>query len=75
MLRKLINKYKEYKIINSNKPKEICSCYNVTNHDIINAINSGCTGISDVRKTTKAGTACGKCNSSIEYEVCKELKK
>lgn len=74
MFNKLIKRYKKYKLINLNKPKKICSCYNVTNNDIIEAINNGCNGINDIRKTIKAGTACGKCNSSVEYEVYKSLK-
>lgn len=74
MFNKLIKKYKEFKICNSKKCKEICSCYNVSNHDIVEAINNGCSNISDIRTTTKAGTACGKCNSSVEYEVYKALK-
>lgn len=74
MFSKLIKKYKEYKMVSSNKPKKICSCYNVSNHDIINVLNNGCNGINEVRKTTKAGTACGKCNSSVEYEIYKSLK-
>jgi len=72
---KLISKYKKFKIINYRKPKKICSCYNISNHDITDAINNGCRGINDIRKTTKAGTACGKCNASLEYEVYKALKK
>ena len=75
MFRKLIKKYKEYKIVNSNKPKKVCSCYNVSNHDIMKALNNGCSGRKEVRKSTKAGTACGKCNSSVEYEIYKALKK
>lgn len=75
MFNNLIKKYKEYKKVNLSKNKEICTCHNVTKHDITDAINKGCTGINDVRKTTKAGTACGKCNSSVEYYVYKELKK
>ena len=75
MFSNLINKYKEYKASNANKPKKICSCYNVSNQDIINAINNGCSSINDVRRTTKAGTACGKCNSSVEYLTYKSLKK
>lgn len=75
MFSKLIKKYKKFKIVNSNKPKKICSCYNVSNYDIMDALNNGCSGINDIRKTTKAGTACGKCNASLEYEVYKALKK
>ena len=74
MFNKLIKKYKKFKLENSNKTKEICSCYSVTNHDIMDALNNGCHGINDIRKTTKAGTACGKCNSSVEYLVYKSLK-
>ena len=75
MFSKVIKKYKEYKLKNSNKSKKICSCYNISSNDIIEALNSGCSGISDIRKTTKAGTACGKCNSYVEYVFYKALKK
>ncbi|MEW9078787.1 (2Fe-2S)-binding protein [Terrisporobacter glycolicus] len=75
MFSKLIKKNKKFKIINSNKPKKICSCYNIYNYDIMDALNNGCRGINDIRKTTKAGTACGKCNASLEYEVYRALKK
>lgn len=75
MFSKLIKKYKKFKTLNSNKQKKICSCYNISNYDIMDALNNGCSGINDIRKTTKAGTACGKCNASLEYEVYKALKK
>lgn len=67
MFCKLIRKY--------NKNKKICSCYNISNHDIESAINNGCNDINDIVKVTKAGTACGKCMDSLEYEVYKVLKK
>ena len=71
MFSKLIKKHKK---INFNKPKKVCYCYNISNYDIINAVNNGCSGINDIRKTTKAGTACGKCNSNVEFETYKALK-
>ena len=67
MFNKLMNKYKKH--------KKICSCYNISNYDILAAINNGCRGIDDIKKATKAGTACGKCNNSLKYEVHKALKK
>ncbi|MEG0857167.1 MAG: (2Fe-2S)-binding protein [Terrisporobacter sp.] len=75
MIKKLVDKYKEYKKIKESTPQKVCKCYNVSNHDIKNAIENGCTGISHVRSVTKAGTACGKCNSSVESIVYKAIKK
>ena len=74
MIDKIISMFNKYKKRN-NRTKRICTCHNVTNYDIKNAINNGCNGVNDIRKITKAGTACGKCNSSVEYEVYKALKK
>lgn len=75
MLSKIMNKFKEYKKIKEITPQKVCKCYNVNSHDIKNAIENGCTCIRDVRATTKAGTACGKCNSSVESIVYKAIKK
>ena len=67
MFSKLIRRY--------NKNKKVCSCYNISKYDIISAINNGYSNINDIIKVTKAGTACGKCMDSLEYEVYRVLKK
>lgn len=74
MFNKFINKYKQYKKSNENKPEKICSCFNVNSNDIVNALNDGCITISDIRNKTKAGTSCGRCNASLERNVYKAKK-
>lgn len=75
MLNKLLNKYKIYKNNKQKTPCTVCRCYDVNSNDISVAINNGCKDISDIRKVTKAGTACGRCNASVERHVSKSLKK
>lgn len=43
----------------------ICFCMNVTYKEIKNAIEKGCTELSDIVKITKASTACGSCQNNI----------
>ncbi|CEI72168.1 MULTISPECIES: (2Fe-2S)-binding protein [Romboutsia] len=71
MLKNIIKKYKENK---DNKNKVVCSCFEVTKADIQNAVNEGITSINEVRKKTKAGMGCGRCNASIERVVYKAIK-
>lgn len=75
MLNKLLDKYNSYKNNKQKTPCTVCRCYDVNSNDILDAVNQGCTDINEVRKTTRAGTACGKCNASVERYVCKALKK
>lgn len=77
MIKKLIEKYKEYTTKNKNKNELVCRCFNVTSDDIKNTINKGANSISDVRLKTKAGMGCGRCNASVErvtYKAIKECK-
>lgn len=74
MINKILNKLKENKESYDKLSKTVCRCYDVNRWDIEEAINNGCMNINEVRKNTKAGTACGKCNATVEYEVLKAKK-
>lgn len=71
MFKNIIKKYKENK---NNKNKVVCSCFGVTKADIEKAVNEGMTSINEVRKKTKAGMGCGRCNASIEKIIYKSIK-
>lgn len=40
---------------------QICSCNNVTKHDLTCAIADGCADVPALKKCTTAGTSCGSC--------------
>jgi nitrite reductase (NADH) large subunit len=40
---------------------QICSCNNVTNGDLTEAIAGGCCDVPELKKCTLAGTSCGSC--------------
>jgi len=40
---------------------QICSCFDVTKGDLINAIQNGCHTVAALKAETKAGTGCGGC--------------
>lgn len=71
MFKNIIKKYKENK---NNKNKVVCSCFGVTKAHIEKAVNEGMTSINEVRKKTKAGMGCGRCNASIERIIYKSIK-
>lgn len=48
------------------RDERVCHCFNVTIGDIEKAIKEGEKSITYVRRNTKAGTACGRCNSKME---------
>jgi len=49
------------------KEKIICTCFNITENVIIDAIKqNGLKTVEEVTNYTKAGGACGKCKSSIQ---------
>lgn len=52
--------------------KVICKCYKVTGKDIKKAIKNGAETVKEVRKETKADTACRGCKKKLE-KVVKEL--
>lgn len=53
---------------NAVKDKMVCTCFSVTESQIINAIkeNSDITTLEDVTNYTKAGGACGNCKKHIQ---------
>ncbi len=51
----------------------ICSCHNVSKGDIVNAIDSGCLTVADVKGCTKAATGCGGCAALLKNVVDSEL--
>jgi nitrite reductase (NADH) large subunit len=40
---------------------QVCSCNNVTKHDLTCAIADGCADVPALKKCTSAGTSCGSC--------------
>ncbi|MBA6233330.1 MULTISPECIES: nitrate reductase [unclassified Colwellia] len=58
------------------KGKQICSCYNIGEKAIINAIKTGCDSVEKLGKNLKCGTNCGSCKSELsalvhEYKINK----
>ncbi|SET23006.1 nitrite reductase large subunit NirB [Thalassotalea agarivorans] len=51
----------------------ICSCHNVTKGDVVSAVQSGNTDLSDVKSCTKASTGCGGCAALLKNIVDSEL--
>lgn len=49
--------------------KVVCGCLNVTENDLINAVNNGASSFKEVQNITKVGTGCGKCVGSNEALV------
>lgn len=47
----------------------ICGCINVTEQDLIDAVNKGANSFKEVQDITKVGTGCGKCVGSNEALV------
>ena len=52
----------------------ICKCYKVTEKDIKKAIKKGAESAKDIRKETKADTACRHCTKKFEKTVKDLLK-
>ncbi len=57
-----------------NLDKVVCSCFNVTNGMIKDAIESGATTLEEVQEATGAGTACGACNDDIQHLIDEFVK-
>ena len=54
---------------------QLCSCYDVSKGDIINAVESGCCTMADIKATTEAGTGCGGCIQLVNNVLNSELEK
>ncbi|WP_297521150.1 (2Fe-2S)-binding protein [uncultured Clostridium sp.] len=52
----------------------ICHCLNISEADIVNAINDGAKTLEEVQDVTGAGTACGSCINDIENIIVKNTK-
>ena len=47
----------------------VCSCFNITNGMIKDAVDSGATTFEEVQEITGVGTACGICIDDIQRVV------
>lgn len=54
---------------------QLCSCYDVSKGDIINAVENGCCTMADIKATTEAGTGCGGCIQLVNNVLNSELEK
>lgn len=52
---------------------ELCHCRMVSTEKVKNAVKLGCDSISEVSRTTLAGTGCGSCRKDIE-DVIKAMR-
>lgn len=51
----------------------ICSCHNVTKGAVVDAIDTGCCSLGEVKGATKASTGCGGCAAMLKNVVDDEL--
>ncbi len=54
---------------------QICSCNNVTKQEICAAVETGCTTLGALKKSTKAATSCGGCGPLVTQLMNAELKR
>ncbi|QCU90234.1 nitrite reductase large subunit NirB [Thiomicrorhabdus sediminis] len=54
---------------------QLCSCYDVSKGDVINAVEGGCCTMADIKATTEAGTGCGGCVQLVTNVLNRELEK
>lgn len=54
---------------------QLCSCYDVTKGNIIEAIEAGATCLADINASTQACTGCGGCTQLVTSVVNFELEK
>ncbi|MBA6350807.1 nitrate reductase [Colwellia sp. BRX9-1] len=47
------------------KGKQICSCFNIGEKDIVGAIKGGCSSVEQLGEGLKCGTNCGSCKSEL----------
>lgn len=53
----------------------VCSCYNVSKGDVVNAIDAGHCSVADVKSCTNASSGCGGCAALLKNVVDSELEK
>ncbi len=49
--------------------EELCHCRMIKTETVKNAIKAGCHSVSDVSRTTLAGTGCGSCRKDIDEAI------
>lgn len=49
--------------------KVVCTCMNITNGMIKDAVENGATTLEEVQEMTGAGTVCGICNDDIQHLI------
>ena len=54
---------------------QICSCFDVSKGDVVNAVESGCSTMGDIKACTSAGTGCGGCVQLVTSVLNNELEK
>lgn len=47
------------------KGKQVCSCFNIGEKEVISAIEGGCASVEQLGDTLKCGTNCGSCKSEL----------
>ena len=52
---------------------QICSCFNVSKGDLVNAVATGCQDIATLKAETSAGTGCGGCAALVKQVLDHEL--
>lgn len=52
-----------------NPDKVVCTCLNITNGMIQEAVESGAKTLEEVQEVTGAGTVCGVCLDDIQHLV------
>lgn len=54
---------------------QICSCFDVSKGDIVNAVQAGCHTVAALKAETRAGTGCGGCIPLITQVLNAELSR
>lgn len=54
---------------------QLCSCYDVSKGDVMQAVDGGCCTMADIKATTQAGTGCGGCVQLVTNVLNNELEK
>lgn len=54
---------------------QICSCFDVTKGDIVQAVQAGCHTVAALKTTTRAGTGCGGCIPLLTQVLNSELSR
>lgn len=55
------------------KGKQICSCLNIGEKEIISAIETGCSSVEQLGDSLKCGTNCGSCKSELSVLLTEHM--